>query len=285
MCSAFLRSICTCSRWSPAGWRPCLGDRVAGQAPSAPRSDAGNRYPPDRRRLRWPAVRDCLSLRPGRRLAAGRPVAGGAIYAMSIGVYCTSWTFYGSVGRASVSGVDFLPIYLGPTLTFCLGWPLLAKMLRVSKTYRITSIADFIASRYGKSASARRARDGDRRDRLDPLYRACSSKRWPRASSCWRSPADPVAMAKITAVVAAPLLAAFAILFGTRHIDASEHHQGLSRPSRSSSWSSCSASSRSGSSSASRCFRATPRYSPRPRRARNSRTSSGSTRAAWTGRR
>ena len=58
---------------------------------------------------------------------AGRPVAGSAIYAMSIAVYCTSWTYYGSVGRASVSGIDFVPIYLGPTLTFCLGWPLLAK--------------------------------------------------------------------------------------------------------------------------------------------------------------
>ena len=72
----------------------------------------------------------------------GRPIAGSAVYAMSIGVYCTSWTFYGSVGRASVSGIDFLPVYLGPTLTFCLGCPLLAKILRVSKTHRITSIAD-----------------------------------------------------------------------------------------------------------------------------------------------
>ena len=105
---------------------------------------------------------------------AGRPVAGAAIYAMSIGVYCTSWTFYGSVGRASVSGVDFLPVYLGPTLTFCLGWPLLAKMLRVSKTYRITSIADFIASRYGKSGALAGSGDGDRRDRLGPLYRVAA---------------------------------------------------------------------------------------------------------------
>src|SRR4029453_277578 len=84
---------------------------------------------------------------------SGRPAAGSAIYAMSIAVYCTSWTYYGSGGRASVSGVDFLPIYLGPTLTFCLGWPLLAKILRVSKANRITSIADFIASRYGKSSA------------------------------------------------------------------------------------------------------------------------------------
>ena len=70
---------------------------------------------------------------------------------LSLGVYCTSWTYYGSVGRASARGIDFLPIYLGPTLVCVLGWPLLAKILRISKAHRITSIADFIASRYGKS--------------------------------------------------------------------------------------------------------------------------------------
>ena len=73
------------------------------------------------------------------------------LYVLSLGVYCTSWTYYGSVGRASVSGIDFLPVYLGPTLVCVLGWPLLAKILRISKAHRITSVADFIASRYGQS--------------------------------------------------------------------------------------------------------------------------------------
>ena len=73
------------------------------------------------------------------------------IYALSIAVYCTSWTFYGSVGRAASSGVSFLPIYIGPTLTFVLWWFVLCKIIRISKANRITSIADFIASRYGKS--------------------------------------------------------------------------------------------------------------------------------------
>ena len=76
----------------------------------------------------------------------------GLIYTLSLGVYCTSWTFYGSVGRAAHSGVDFLPIYLGPTLVFCLGGSLLARMIRVSKASRITSIADFVSTRYGRSA-------------------------------------------------------------------------------------------------------------------------------------
>src|SRR5262245_52050604 len=73
------------------------------------------------------------------------------IYALSLAVYCTSWTYYGSVGRAANSGIGFLPIYLGPTLIFALGWTILRKMIRVSKLYRVTSVADLIASRYGKS--------------------------------------------------------------------------------------------------------------------------------------
>src|SRR5579885_884935 len=77
----------------------------------------------------------------------GKPV----IYALSVAVYCTSWTFYGSVGLAARTGYDFLPIYIGPILVFALGWPLLARIIRISKAHNITSIADFIAARYGKS--------------------------------------------------------------------------------------------------------------------------------------
>ena len=78
-------------------------------------------------------------------------IANPTIYALSIAVYCTSWTFYGSVGRAASTGVDFLPIYLGPTLTFIVAWLVIRKIIRISKVNRTTSIADFIASRYGKS--------------------------------------------------------------------------------------------------------------------------------------
>ena len=87
-----------------------------------------------------------------RRAAAGRSVIGTAwIYALSLGVYCSAWTYFGSVGRAASGGIAFLPIYLGPTLAMVLAWLVLRKMVRIAKTYRITSIADFIASRYGKS--------------------------------------------------------------------------------------------------------------------------------------
>ena len=75
------------------------------------------------------------------------------VYALSIAVYCTSWTFYGSVVRATQSGFDFLPIYLGPTLVFVGWWWLVRKLVRIGRTHRITSIADMISSRYGKSGA------------------------------------------------------------------------------------------------------------------------------------
>ena len=87
-----------------------------------------------------------------RRAQTGRSVIPNPwTYALSLAVYCTAWTYFGSVGRAASGGVWFLPIYLGPTLVMLLGWIVLRKMIRIAKAYRITSIADFIASRYGKS--------------------------------------------------------------------------------------------------------------------------------------
>jgi Na+/proline symporter len=73
------------------------------------------------------------------------------VYALSLGVFCTTWTFYGSVGRASTLGIGFLPVYLGPTLVMALGYVVIAKILRIAKRQRSTSIADFLAARYGKS--------------------------------------------------------------------------------------------------------------------------------------
>src|ERR1043165_5306037 len=83
-----------------------------------------------------------------RRKRDGRSViASPVIYSLSLAVYATAWTFYGSVGRAARDGVGSLPIYVGPTLTMLLGWFVIRKMLRVAKQARITSLADFVASR------------------------------------------------------------------------------------------------------------------------------------------
>src|ERR687897_1551040 len=88
------------------------------------------------------------------RADAGRSlIASPYIYSLSLAVYATAWTFYGSVGRAAENGVGFLPIYIGPTLMIALWWVVMRKILRISKQNRITSLADFIASRYGKSAA------------------------------------------------------------------------------------------------------------------------------------
>lgn len=75
------------------------------------------------------------------------------IYSLSLGVYCTAWTYYGSVGKASRDGIDFLAVYIGPTLLAPLWWVVLRKIIRISTVQRITTLADFISSRYGKNIS------------------------------------------------------------------------------------------------------------------------------------
>jgi Na+/proline symporter/signal transduction histidine kinase len=161
-------------------------------------------------------------------------IASPYIYALSLAVYATSWTFYGSVGRAASSGIDFLPIYIGPTLTFLLGWFLIRKIIRISKVNKITSIADFIASRYGKSSF------------LGGLvaiiavvgilpYISLQLKAISQTFTVLLHYPDIVMPARSgsispladTALYVALIMAAFAILFGTRHIDASEHHEGM----------------------------------------------------------
>ena len=78
-------------------------------------------------------------------------VANPYVYSLSLAVYCTTWTFYGSVGKAATSGLSFLTIYLGPTL-MALAWiVLLPKVISIARENRINTIADFIGSRYGNS--------------------------------------------------------------------------------------------------------------------------------------
>ncbi|MBE9541346.1 MAG: histidine kinase, partial [Proteobacteria bacterium] len=87
-----------------------------------------------------------------RRASAGRSIINNPwVYSLSIAVYCTAWTYYGSVGRAASSGLEFLAVYIGPSLMVLLWMTLLRKIIRICKTHRITTIADFISSRYSKS--------------------------------------------------------------------------------------------------------------------------------------
>ena len=96
------------------------------------------------------------------------------IYALALAVYCTSWTFFGSVGLASRSGLDFLTIYIGPILVIGLGHTFVARVVRIAKAQNITSIADFVAARYGKSERVAALVSLIARDRLDPLHRAAA---------------------------------------------------------------------------------------------------------------
>ena len=73
------------------------------------------------------------------------------IYTLSLSIYCTAWTFYGAVGNAARSGLEFVTIYLGPTVVMIGWWILLRRLVRIGRTQRITSIADLISSRCGKS--------------------------------------------------------------------------------------------------------------------------------------
>jgi Na+/proline symporter/signal transduction histidine kinase/ActR/RegA family two-component response regulator len=165
-----------------------------------------------------------------------RALAGGTrsrmlIYPLSLAIYCTSWTFFGSVGLASRTGFDFLAIYIGPVLVVGVAYPLIIRIVRLAKSQNITSIADFIAARYGKSQAVAATVALIAIVGMVP-YIALQLK---AVSS---SVSTILAQAAADGVVAQPflgdialfvalLMAAFAVLFGTRHIDATEHQDGL----------------------------------------------------------
>jgi Na+/proline symporter/nitrogen-specific signal transduction histidine kinase len=170
-----------------------------------------------------------------RRAAAGRSViANSVVYALSLAVYATSWTYYGSVGRAATSGADFLTIYLGPTLMFALGWLVLRKIIRISKANRITSIADFVASRYGKSTLLGGLVTVIAVVGIVPYIalqlKAISNTlsilpHYPQVISA--AALEPVSLLEDEALYVALALAAFTILFGTRKLDVTERHEGM----------------------------------------------------------
>ncbi|HEY5718330.1 MAG TPA: PAS-domain containing protein, partial [Motiliproteus sp.] len=151
-----------------------------------------------------------------------RPV----VYSLSLAVYATSWTFYGAVGRASTSGWEFLATYLGPIITFIVLWPAITKIVAVSKKQNITTISDFIASRYGKSQGLAILVTVIAVLGIVP-YIALQLKAVAISYNALTSAAGEAANGSDTALFVALLMALFSILFGTRHIDATEHHEGI----------------------------------------------------------
>ncbi len=150
------------------------------------------------------------------------------IYSLSIAVYCTSWTFYGTVGQASDNPWSFLPIYLAPILVFTFGWRILARLIITAKREHITSIADFIAARYGKSQGLAVVVTLIAVAGILP-YIALQLRGItmgleiiaPDLSQSFANNGSDVSWFVVGA------LAVFTMLFGTRHIDNTEHHRGM----------------------------------------------------------
>lgn len=169
-----------------------------------------------------------------RRAEQGRSIiANPWTYALSLAVYCTAWTYFGSVGRAASSGIWFLPIYLGPTLAMALAWFLLLKMIRIAKSYRITSIADFIASRYGKSHLLGGLVTVITVVGIIPyiaLQLKAVSMGYTVLTGAGAEQAHSLRVAhwfQDSTLYVAIVLGIFTILFGARHLDATERHEGM----------------------------------------------------------
>ena len=149
------------------------------------------------------------------------------IYSLSLAVYCTSWTYYGGVGRAASGGWDFLPIYLGPILVFVFGRSMLHKLVKVGKRQNTTSIADFLASRYGKRNGIALLVTGICTLAGVP-YIALQLKAVSTSLEVLTAP-GLIEQSGIsdTALMVALIMIGFATLFGTRQVNVSEHHRGM----------------------------------------------------------
>ena len=151
------------------------------------------------------------------------------IYTLSLSVYCTGWTFYGAVGSAARNGLEFLAIYLGPTLVFIGWWWFLRRLVQIGRAEKLTSIADFVSARYGKSVSLAAIITLIALVGTTP-YIALQLQSLTLSFSVFApdNPAsDPQSSQDLTAFILASGLGIFIALFGTRNLNASERHEGV----------------------------------------------------------
>lgn len=158
-----------------------------------------------------------------------RSTGAGLIYPLSLAIYCTSWTFFGSVGFAARTGIDFLAIYVGPVVMFAVGTRLLRRVIHLAKSQNISSIADFIAARYGKSQAVAAtvaiiAMIGSIPYIALQLKAVSSSLNTILSHDNLVLSIPVIGDMTLTVTIA---MAVFAVLFGTRHISATEHQHGL----------------------------------------------------------
>src|SRR5471032_2071794 len=178
--------------------------------------------------LAYMAIMFAIASYGDRRSAPLPPRVRAWVYSLSLAVYCTSWTFFGAVGQAAEQLWSFLPIYLGPILLLvCAPW-VLQKMVMISKQENITSIADFIAARYGKSQSL-----------AVVVALICLVGVLPYIALQLKGivlcvnlligsgPDTTGTRTQDTALIVTLVLALFTIVFGTRNLDVTEHHRGM----------------------------------------------------------
>lgn len=155
-----------------------------------------------------------------------RPWLRPVVYSLALAVYCSSWTFYGAVGTAVRNGIGYLPIYIGPLLLLLFGWRIIERLALIARSQNVVSIADFISSRFGRSR------------RLAALvaiialigiipYLALQYKAVAMSLQVLTGNTGPTGFFTDPALYVALLMALFATLFGTRQVDATEHHHGM----------------------------------------------------------
>jgi Na+/proline symporter len=149
-------------------------------------------------------------------------------YALALTVYCTTWTYYGSVGRAATGGMGFLPVYLGPTLALLIGGTVFRRIAILKHTHRITSIADFISSRFGKSRAVAALVTGLLTIGIAP-YIALQLKAANRTFGMLVAggSAENTVLAQSFGPISAALMIVFTIVFGIRHLDPTQRHPGM----------------------------------------------------------
>jgi Na+/proline symporter/signal transduction histidine kinase len=165
----------------------------------------------------------------GRRFLSGRSRA--FVYALSLAVYCTSWTYYGSVGLASAHGLDFLPIYIGPILVIGFGAPFIARIANLARAQNVSTVADFVSARYGKSqavaaVAALIALIGSA-PYVALQLKAVAPTILMVVNSFDRGEMTPATPSASFYLAVSLLLAIFAMAFGTRRINPKEHQDGL----------------------------------------------------------
>lgn len=160
---------------------------------------------------------------------------GPLIYGLSLAIYCTSWTFYGSVGRAVSNGLDFALIYVGPALVIVLAWPVMARIIALAKQQNVTSIADILGARYGRSRAVAVLATliavvgampyiALQLQAVSFSFEALSGE---MTGASQGAGSLHVPIWQDTALIVTLLMAAFTILFGVRHVEASEQHRGM----------------------------------------------------------